>query len=245
VAGTVQDLLTLALKQSGILGVGQIAAPEDLNDAFTMANEILALWNAQRWMIYHLTDNALTCTGAQSYLVGPGGDFNIARPDKLESACLRQPATSGNSGPIDYQLRILPSYEDYARITLKTLTTNISNSIFYDSGYPLGTVYPWPLPSSQYELHLILKDQLTAFTSLQQTINLPPVYSPGLRFTLCTWLRPSYGLEADLQVAALARGSMAVIKSQNTQVPLLKIPRALLNRNGQSYSIFSDGPSNN
>lgn len=243
--GTVSDFLTLALKQSGIVGVGQIPAAEDLNDAFTFANEILALWNLQRWLIYHLTDNSLQMTGAQSYSVGIGGDFNIPRPDRIESAFLRQIEPAPQQTPIDYILGIIPSREDYNRIVLKNLTTNISQWIFYDSGWPLGDVFPYPVPSAQYELHISLKDQLTAFTSLSQTINLPPAYTPGLRFTLCCWLRPSYGLQADPQVAALAKSSLAVIRGSNTQVPLLQVPRGLTPRSGTgagAFNIFSGSP---
>lgn len=236
--GTVTDLIKLALKQSGIVGVGQTPAAEDLNDAFVMLNEILAQWNRQRFLVYHLTDIHLQMTGAVSYTVGVGGDFNAPRPDRLESAFLRQ--INGNPNlPIDYPLSIVPSYEDYAQITLKTLNTNISYCVFYDSGYPLGRVYPYPIPSSGYSLHLIVKDQLTAFTNLAQTIVLPPEYSAALRYTLCCWLRPSYGLDPDPQVVALAKAALQVIRGANVQIPLLSPPPGMPGMNTQGRGAFN------
>ena|ERR1700685_1928935 len=242
--GTVSDLITLALKDSGILGVGQSAAAEDMNDAFTKANEILAQWNRQRFIIYHLIDINLPMTGAISYTVGPGGDFNVPRPDRLEAAFLRQTSGANPVTPIDYPLSIIPSYEDYAQIALKNLNTNISYCVFYDSGWPLGKVFPYPVPSSSYALHLIVKDQLTAFTNLAQVISLPPEYSSALRYTLCCWLRPAYGLEPDPQIVALAKTAMQIIRGANVQIPLLGTPAGMpgMSAGGRgAFNVYSGG----
>jgi hypothetical protein len=94
-----------------------------------------------------------TSTGAQSYTVGTGGDFNVARPDRLEAAFVRQLIPSGQN-QIDFPLQILQAREDYNRIALKTMGT-LPQVIFYDSAYPLGVIYPWPVPqASIYQIHL-------------------------------------------------------------------------------------------
>ena len=233
---TPNDIILSALKKAGILGVGQSASAEDINDAFNDLNDMLASWQRKRWLIWHDVDVSLVSTGAKSYSVGIGGDFNIARPDKLEAAYIRQISTSGNQ--VDYNLRILPSREDYSMIPLKSLTA-FTGKIFYDSGYPLGQVYPYPIPNAGlYELHLILKEQLGQFTTLTQILNIPLEYIPAMKWNLAIRLMASYKLPQDGAIIALAKDALNVIRMANTQVPNLKMPGALINRG--MYNIYSD-----
>lgn len=222
------DIVTFSLKAAGVLGVGQSALAEDFNDAFTALNGMLAIWQRKRWLIWHLTDNALVSTGAVSYTIGPGGNFNVARPDRLEAAFFRQFINS-TPNQVDYPLEILESREDYNRIVLKTLPS-LSRYVFYDSAYPLGVVYPWPVPQAGvYEIHLTLKETLNQFTSLNQQIALPPEYEEAMWTNLSIRLAPIYQFQVRPEVLALAKASLATIRGANTQVPRLTIP-VYLNR---------------
>lgn len=84
------DLITLAMKRSKVLGVGQVASDDDANTALELMNHMLAQWNRKRYLVYKLQDLAKIGTGVQSYTVGPGGDFDTAiRPALVEAAYLR------------------------------------------------------------------------------------------------------------------------------------------------------------
>lgn len=231
------SIISLALRDAGVLGVGQTATAEDANDAFDKLNMILSQWNHERWMIYHLVNVACVSTGAASYTVGDAQNFDTPRPDRLEFAILRQ--YPGNAQPVDQTLRILESMEDFQRITVK-LTTGPAQFAFYDSAYPVGRVYFWPLSQATIYSHIItVKSQLTEFTSLAQVIDLPPVYKPALLYTLACWLRPGYQLQADPQIVALAMKSLSVIRGANAQIPRLQMPAAVRFRGGR-YNIFGD-----
>lgn len=222
------DIINFSLKASGVLGVGQSPLAEDLNDSFTALNGLLAVWQRKRWLIWHLTDNALTSTGAVSYSVGPGGDFDVARPDRLEAAFFRQFINS-TPNQVDYPLEILESREDYNRIVLKTLPS-LPRYIFYDADLPLGYVYPWPVPQAGiYEIHLTLKATLSQFSSLNDSIALPPEYEEALWTNLTVRLAPIYQYQVRPEVLALAKSSLAVIRGANTQIPRLLMP-TFLNR---------------
>jgi|ERR1700742_217021 len=234
---TPQDIITQALKKSGILGVGQTAQYEDLNDAFQDLNDMLAQWQRQRWLIWHLVTTGITSTGAQSYTVGPGGDFDIARPDRIESAFLRQIITT-QPNEVDYPLDIIEAREDYNRIALKTLGT-FPRYVFYDAAYPIGVLYPWPIPQANtYQVFISTKASLTQFTALNQDIVLPPEYIAALKWNLAVRLRPSYQLPEDPQITALAYSSLNIIRNANAQVPRLAMPDDLV-KNG-NYNIYSD-----
>jgi hypothetical protein len=66
---TVTDVVNLALKDAGIIGVGQTPNAEDSNGALTRLNWMLDKWAMKRWLVWHLKDYAVTSTGAQSYNV--------------------------------------------------------------------------------------------------------------------------------------------------------------------------------
>lgn len=232
---TPRDIITLALKDAGVDGVGQTAAAEDLNDAFTKLNMMMSQWNKKRWLIYHLLDVSKVATGAQSYTIGTGGDFSVTRPDMIDSAFVRFLNTSGAS-QLDYPLEIIKTREEYNQIALKNLTT-FPRAVFLDSDFPLGAVYVWPIPSSQYEIHLTVKASLPSFANLSDTVNLPPEYSEALLYNLAKRLRPAYQKPADPQINQLARAALETIKAANAQIPMLKMPSGL---RGGNYNIYSD-----
>lgn len=232
------DIITQSLKKAGILGVGQTPLAEDTNDAFQDLQDMLGQWQRKRWLIWHLVDYAVTGTGQEFYTVGPGQQFPInPRPDRIESAFFRQTIQSQPS-KIDYPLEIIEAREDYNMISLKTLQT-FPQYLFYDSGFPVGKAYPWPLiQANLYELHLTVKETLAQFTSLVQTISLPLEYFAALKFNLAQRLRQSYQVPPDLALNALAKDSLNVIRNANLQIPRLRIPTDLV-RPG-IYNIFSD-----
>jgi hypothetical protein len=230
------DIITRALKKTGVLGVGQTASAEDMSDALADLNDMLAQWQRKRWLVYHLVDVVKVSTGAQSYTVGAGGDFDVARPDRIEAAFVRN--LNSPTNPADYPLELLEAREDYNRIGVKAMGT-VPSCVFYDAAYPLGTLFPWPVPqAATYELHITVKEQLGSFAGLAQTIALPPEYTAALMWNLAAWLRPSYQLPPDPTVAALATASLNTIKNANAQVPRLRMPGDLV-RPGR-YDAYSD-----
>lgn len=230
------DIITLALKSSGVLGIGQTASAEDMNDSFTLLNFMLAQWNRKRWLVYHLVTYSVQCTGALNYSVGPGGDINIPRPDRLESAFFRQNIPS-EPNQIDYVLEIIESMETYNLIALKQLGS-FPQYIFYDSGWPMGYIYPWPLPSNLYQVFITVKETLPTFTSLAQSVNLPPEYYAAILYNLSNRLRTAFQLPPDPAVVVLAKDALQVIRGSNFQLSRLQMPVGLV-RPGL-YNIFSD-----
>lgn len=234
---TVSGLIQRALKDTGIIGVGQTPSAEDMNDAFDKLNSMLAQFSLRRWLVYELIETAVVSTGATSYSIGPGGAFNVPRPDRLESAFIRQ-ITSAQA--IDFPpLAIIEAREDYNRIALKSLIT-LPQSVFLDSGYPTGTLYFYPCPSAGiYEMHVFTKAHLPAFTSLTQTVILPPEYDELIVYNLAVRLRAAYQLPPDPTVTQLAKAALNTIKNANTQMPRLRMPAGLAGRCGR-YNIYSD-----
>jgi len=234
---TPSDILTLVLKQANVVGVGQVASAEDMNDCFNLLNMMLAQLQRRRYFVYQLVTTGYVATGAQSYTVGPGGNFNIPRPSKIESAFFRQ--QFGNPQPVDYPLEILRSTEDYNRISLKSLNA-FPRYAFYDMAYPIGNLFIWPLPSNQYEIFITTMLQLQQFNTINDTIALPAEYKLALLDIMVPRVCRFYGLPVDPSDIARANGSLNVIKEANAAIPQLQMPPALKNNRGSTYNIYGD-----
>jgi len=230
------DIIQLALKTANVLGVGQTASAEDTNDAFNAMNMMMAQWQRRRYLVYQLVSYSLQATSQQVYTVGPGGDFDIPRPAKIESAFFRQ--LSGGPLPVDYPFSILRAREDYNRISIKNLNA-FPQYLFYDAGNPLGNLYPWPIPNDQYEIFITVMQQLQEFETIADEITLPPEYKAALWWNLTLELYPMYGLPVNEVVAKKAEASLRIIEQANTQIPRLSMPTALNNRPG-TYNIYGD-----
>lgn len=238
---TLADLVTAALVDSGVVGQGQTPQAEDTNKAWLLTNIMTGQWNRKRWLIYHLVDTVFTSTGAESYTVGPGGNFNVARPDRLENGCFFRLVGTGVTQQTDYPLRLIESREEYNRIVLKDMGTWPAE-VFYDAAYPLGSAFIWPVGASgQYEYHLLVKETIAPFTSLPETMLLPPEYQGALYYNLICRLRAAYQLPPDPVMIAMAREALNVIRGANVQLPTMRMPSAVVGRR-YSYNVFSDSP---
>ncbi|EIZ7652643.1 TPA: hypothetical protein NHQ80_003418 [Pseudomonas aeruginosa] len=233
---TPNDLIILALKQANVLGVGQSASAEDIQDCFALLNMMLAQWNRRRYAIYHLKTVSIACDGSQSYTIGPGGDIDTTRPNKIESAYFRQIITS-EPNQIDYPLEIIRAREDYDRIYLKDMQS-FPQYLFYDSDYPLGNVFVWPIPDNQYRLFLTVMEPLQVFSTVYDEIELPPEYQEAIMYNLALRIYPMYGLPVNDAVVQLAKASMNILEASNVQVPRLKVPGSLTR--GGVYNPYAD-----
>lgn len=237
----VTQLLTNSLTDAGVVGIDEAVEQPILNRAFTQANWLLAQWARKRWLCYRLQDYAFVSTGALNYAVGLDQTINInPRPDRVEYAFLRFVNQVPSGGlPVDIPIDVIPSHEDYSRITVKTVGT-LPWRIFYDPLWPVGLLFPWPVPQPTiYEIHVGFKVVLPRFASLQQKITFPPEYEAALNWCLARRFRASYQMPADPTIDALARDGVNVIRQANQAFSTLRMPSALRRRN-RAYSYQSD-----
>lgn len=233
---TPSDIISLALKTANIIGVGQTPLAQDTNDAFNQLNMMMAQWQRRRYMVYELVTVSKQATGQESYTIGPGQDFDIARPVKIEFGYFRQ--NSNTPLPVDYPLQVLRAQEDYDRISIKNLNA-FPQYVYYDTGYPIGNIYVWPLPNSQYEIFLSVMVQLQKFNTINDQIILPPEYLDALHWNLARRLCVVYGVPIPPELTGYAEASMRAIEEVNSQIPLLHMPVALRGKSG-AYNIYGD-----
>lgn len=242
-----RQLLANSLAGAGVIGLDEVNSVEApvINLAFTLLNNLIAEWTRHRWLAYRLAEYSLVSTGAQTYNVGAGQTVNInPRPDRVEYAFMRflnspQPTNL----PVDIPLRVIQSREDYSRITVKNIGT-LPWAIFYDPVFPVGVLYPWPVPqASQYSIFVGFKVVLARFASLADPVNFPEEYANALYWCLCRRFRASFQLPPDPTTDALARSAVNAIRLANQAVGTLTMPDALRRGGGRSYDYRGDNPN--
>jgi hypothetical protein len=237
---TTGDLITFVLRASGINGVGQTPSAEDSNTGLDMLRMLIAEWQRKRWMIWNLPEVSLVSTGANSYSIGPGQDFDTARPDKIHAAwCRLQPFDGPN--PVDLPLSIIEAKEDWATIGIKDLKS-LPAAVFYDSSWPIGQIYFWPVPpAASYEMHLVVKASLPTYTTLTDPLALPPEYMGAVMWSMCVRMQMAYGLPARSDHVAAMKEAINTISLANSQIGLLSMPAFLNGHRGDVSSWVGRG----
>lgn len=233
---TAADLVSYAYSDAGLLGLGQTLSGNLAQEGLIRMNRMIYQWSRKRWNVFHLQDVSKVSTGATSYTIGAGGDFNCTRPARLEGGCFLRQNPTGVW--VDYPMRVITSWEEFSSITLKTLT-GPSAYVFLDSGYPLGTVKPYPVPqASIYEIHLAVLVALQVFAALTDVVVMPPEYEQAIQQNLAVLIRKARRLPDDPVLMGLASGSLNTIKNANAQIPTLTVPKTLLRP--RMYNYLSD-----
>jgi hypothetical protein len=254
---TVEQAIFLALRLAGRITDQQSvsSSSKDVNDAFALLVMMLAQWQRKRWLVWNDQEVALTSTGAYSYTIGPGQDFDTPRPDKIHAAWVRlNPGTWGaelaatmpfvlgqqpTQHPVDLPLQIIEAKEDWSRITIKDLGS-IPAAVFYDSAFPVGTLYFWPVPiAAQYQMHLIVKASLPTYVTITDPMGLPPEYVDAVVNNLACRIVVASGGQISPFLLGQAKASLETIMMTNSQIPLLSMPAALSGFRGGDASSWA------
>lgn len=209
---TALDIIKGALRKIGQYAPGETLDNDDSADALEQFNGMLDLWSNQHLAVYNNVETVLTLTtGKQSYTVGAGGDINITRPLRITNAYTR--LTQGSSS-VDYPCREV-AFDQYAAIGLKSQPGPWPKAMYFNTSYPLATLYFWPVPSAGYEFHLWTDMVFAQAASLGAPISMPPGYVLGLQTNLACLLAPEYGVEPSRELKEQANQFKRLLKDMN------------------------------
>lgn len=236
----VSDLIALSMRTSGVLGVGQAALPQDLQDTANVLTMLMQQWRQKRWLVFRLNwDIVPLPLGTASLTVGPDptadiitdGDF---RPANIQSCYLRLETGPGpNSFPVDFPMRIFHSRQQFDRIRLKSLQSWPS-IIYYDPTIPLGTLYVWPIPmQTNFALYIAWQEAIDYVSEQapqdpELTETLPSETQLALMYNLALLNIVNYKMPPDQNLAAAARSTLNVLRMTNFALQPLQMPREII-----------------
>lgn len=212
---TVLDLISSSLRLIKVVAAGEPTPIDTANDALFVLNDMIDAWNAQRNAIYTTrSEDFPFVLNKQSYTMGPGGDFNTARPariDGMSSILMYNP-----DNPVEVPISMFSVEEWQNQVPVKKVSGSFP-LICYDTGdNPLRTLNFWPIPTQQPgNLARIYSWQALAAQTLTAKIAFPPGYGEALRYNLAVRLGPEFDQDVSPSIAALAVQSLSTIKTMN------------------------------
>lgn len=170
-------------------------------------------------------------TNKYVYSVGPGQDWDIERPEKINTAGFILNYGQGQTES-ELPMRVIVSYEQYAEFVAKQVTSSFPLVLYYQATTPYGSGTVWPVPSvdsassSGAYVALYTPGYMQEFNTLDDPIVVPHGYREFMMYNLAIRIhqRPPYSKQPmDQSVRDMA----ALYKSriQNAQItPLLALP---------------------
>ena len=214
---TALDLITSSLRLIGALAASENPTTSEAQDGLAALNALLDSWAAERLFI-HTVEEVLTplVVGQASYTLGPGGQINRdPRPVWISAGSL---VDTTQTTPVEYPLEGPLTVQQWRRVTVKTLASDLPVAFYVDGGVPLRTLTLWPVPNrAGVSLKLYLPAPLIQVPSLTTTLTLPTGYARALRFALAVELAPEFGVPVPPRVEAVAREATAIVKRINQE----------------------------
>jgi hypothetical protein len=97
--------------------------------------------------------------------------------------------------------------------------------VFYDSAFPNGVLYFWPVPpAGQFELHISTKAALPSVTALSSDLLLPAEYAEALTYSLAVRIAMQNGISPPPGIVATMQQALSVIRMANVQIPEARVP---------------------
>ena len=227
---TVRELINGAARLVGIIQQNEALTGDNLNVALYSLNHMIDSWSNNRLMIYNINEYVFPLTGASSYTLGPGGDWNVERPMKIQTAYARLQPTSPQQ--LDIAMQPL-TIEQYAGIAVKNTPSTFPFAYYDDCQYPLRTITLFPIPSGPADIVLYLREPLADLTNIDADVMYPPGYERAFRFNLAVELAPEFGKSCPAELIARANNSILEIERLNS-VPMYLRGDGGMSRSGRN-----------
>lgn len=214
-ATTAINMISSSLRLIGALAAGEQIALEDAADALVTFQQMVDSWNADRLAIFSTDSQDFPLVaGKQSYTMGLGGDFNVARPariDNMSAIIMDNPDT-----PVEIPMNMFTVEEWQQQVPVKNVQSNFPQICYDDGGFPFRTLSMWPQPNQTTNLVRIYSwEALSSPIAYTTPIAFPPGYAEAFRFNLAVRLAPEYGRSLDPAIATVAAQSLGRVKSMN------------------------------
>lgn len=243
------ELISSSMRLIGALDSGEVPTADEANDSLLVLNNMLDSWLAERLMAFSITiEEFPLVAGQQTYTMGPGGNFNTARPVKIDRMSVVW--LSNPSQPLELPIPYLTD-RDWQNVPVKNIQTSLPTMVYDDGNYPLRNLSFWGIPSQQVNTRIYSWQQLTQFPDLTTDINFPPGYAEALRynlaFRLIAEMPGDYNPVMTQTTLQLATDSLARVRIINAPIIEAFCDPALLGRGGyydwRSDSIVGGSPT--
>ena len=190
-------------------------------EGLAVLNSMLDSMRTERLLVYVISRVRVDVIPSQaSYTVGPSGDIDIARPEKLWGAGY---IFTNTSPEIEIPL-ICWNDQQWKANTIKDFSAPIPSNAYYeatfnDAGQAL--LYLWPIPTNNaaFTLYVWNNEILANVASLATVLTFPPGYQSMLEYNLAVWIAARFPrAKLSALTIELAKSTRAKVKNVNSPV---------------------------
>lgn len=223
---SVSQLLTDSLGKIRAARAGDVIGADDAALALRAFNALLDALNVKGQAIYNHAFATFTLTANhQPHTIGVTAntpDFTVTtgRPSRIVRANLILPNN------IRSPLRVLDD-DGWNEIRAGaaagqaiTITSSVPQFLYYDTSWPNGGIYLYPVPTAAYGLELLTETLLASVTDTD-TLDLPFGYQLWLTLKLAQYLASDFGQSFGAENAKALREVEADLFGTNTVIPEL------------------------
>ena len=223
------DLAYTAYRIAGILPEpGRGYSQSEAWDALKVLNSLIDSMLAERLMVWaYLRTQWVTTANKGEYTVGNtivNGKqpdwYGIPRPEEITLAGY---VFTNTQPQIEQQMKVL-TYQEWAALSPKNLTSSIPYMLYFRADVPNGTIFLWPVPtdpSVQIALYTWLNVQ--RIPALTTQLILPPAYQELLEYGLAIRLAGMFPRRSKLDPNAPRMYDQARTKVMSANEPKLQM----------------------
>ncbi len=236
---TAQDIIQAALEELGVYAPGETMTNADASRGLWVLNAMLDSWSNESLFCYAIKETSFPLVvGQQQYTIGPGGQINATRPLRVIEGPGAAYITDQNNNI--YPVGVIPQ-DQWNLIGLRTNTSDIPDTMFYDPQFPLGIINIFPVPLMTYTFTFDAYLQLSDFTGLTTALTLPPGYQDAIQHNLAIRLKPFFrDAQIDPLIVELASQTKAAIKRNNLRTNVAVYDAEMISRATPTYNIYRD-----
>jgi hypothetical protein len=232
-AYTTLNLITDVLLDMGVIADQETPTASQSVGALTKLNDMIESWNIDPLKLYGATEYVIPFVANQAeYTIGVGGNLNVARPDSINRAYVRNMSQPVNNRQ-DLPLVILTDQE-WADIPVKEMSGTFPYAVWFNMTYPLITAHVTPVPNQTNYSLVFWDNNANATLALNTVLSFPPGYKRPIKSNLFIELAASYQIEVPSSVALIAQSSKMAIDRHNLEINELQTSDTL------RYNILSN-----
>lgn len=212
---TASSIILRSLRLLGDKIVGDTLTAAEQTAYLADLNTMLDSWRLDKLIVFRIIESTFTLNvGFDTYTIGTGGNFNIERPTQLENSCFIMYQNT------EYFVHVVDETTFTAQQTQGQ--SQMPRMLYYDPSFPLGSIFFDYSPDKAYEFHLKSWAPLQQFTSISDTLTLPPGYQRALESNFAIEVAGGY-ISASPEVVKMAKESKTLIRAANTRITYLTL----------------------
>lgn len=232
---TTYDLVSLALREIGVVALGDSVPNDVAQEALVVLNSLRAEYSLTVKNNEVYDETVYPVANTMSITMGTDGvtpgDIPT-RPAKVTQVVLM----NGVNG-VNIPLPVKP-YEQFRQQSLQNIAA-VPNAAYIDTEYPYRHLWFYPGLSVGWGVRVMGLKYMTEYESLQDPYFDPPEYFSIMYLSLALRMAPKYGVDLPDGVLAQCKSALKAVRNNNLNARLKTAANGLKTPAGSSVNFFS------